>query len=116
MEVVIRASESDALRDYAVVEARHGIADRVGSDGSPRGLNVGRPAARSSRTTSAGSRHSASREVIWIFRDPFDLETIARLGEVRPSAEAAPSGSPEREPAARPPSTVRAFDDERGVG
>ena len=36
MEVAIRASESEANAAYAVVEDRHGIRGRIGSDGSPR--------------------------------------------------------------------------------
>ena len=43
MEVVIRASESEAREAYAVIEDRHGIRGRIGSDGTPRGLNVGGP-------------------------------------------------------------------------
>jgi alkanesulfonate monooxygenase SsuD/methylene tetrahydromethanopterin reductase-like flavin-dependent oxidoreductase (luciferase family) len=82
MEVVIRASESDALRDYAIIEARHGIAGRVGSDGSPRGLNVaGPPEVVADYVRQFEALGIA--EVIWIFRDPFDLETMARLAEVR---------------------------------
>lgn len=82
MEVVIRASESDARRDYAVVESRHGILGRIGADGSARGLNVGGPpeaVADYMREYQA----LGIAEVIWIFRDPFDLETMSRLGEVR---------------------------------
>lgn len=82
MEVAIRASEQDARRDHAIVEARHGIEDRVGSDGSPRGLNVAGPpeviADYIRRFEALGIA-----EVMWIFRDPFDLQTMARLGEVR---------------------------------
>jgi alkanesulfonate monooxygenase SsuD/methylene tetrahydromethanopterin reductase-like flavin-dependent oxidoreductase (luciferase family) len=82
MEVVIRASESDALRDYAVVEERHGIAGRIGADGTARGINAGGPpevVADYVREFEA----LGIAEVIWIFRNPFDLETMSRLGEVR---------------------------------
>jgi alkanesulfonate monooxygenase SsuD/methylene tetrahydromethanopterin reductase-like flavin-dependent oxidoreductase (luciferase family) len=82
MEVVIRASEAEARRDHAIVEAHHEIADRVGSDGSPRGLNAAGPP-----DVVAGYVRQFEAlgiaEVIWIFRNPFDLETITRLGEVR---------------------------------
>jgi F420-dependent oxidoreductase-like protein len=82
MEVVIRASESDARRDLAIVEKRHGIADRVGSDGSPRGLNVGGPPELVADYVRQFDALGIS-EVIWIFRSPFDLETMDRLEEVR---------------------------------
>ena len=61
---------------------RHGIVGKVGSDGSPRGLTLwGSPA-----SVASGIRAYAEvgvSEVMWVFRDPFDLETIERLGEVR---------------------------------
>lgn len=82
MEVVVRASASDARRDYGVVEARHGIAGRIGSDGTARDLNVGGPP----QVVADYVRQFEAlgiAEVIWIFRDPFDLETMSRLSEVR---------------------------------
>jgi F420-dependent oxidoreductase-like protein len=72
MDVVIRASEAHALRDFAVVEERHGL----------RGLNVaGPPGVVADYVRQFEALGIA--EVMWIFRNPFDLETIARLGEVR---------------------------------
>jgi len=82
MEVVIRASESEVGDFWARVEDRHGIRGRIGSDGTPRLLNVGGPPesiADYVRTFEA----LGIAEVIWIFRNPFDLETMARLGDVR---------------------------------
>lgn len=82
MDVVIRASESDALRDFEVVEDRHGLRGRAGSDGSPRGLNVaGPPEAVADYVRQFEALGIA--EVIWTFRSPFDLETMSRVGEVR---------------------------------
>jgi F420-dependent oxidoreductase-like protein len=82
MEVVIRASESDALRDYAVIEDRHGIRGRIGSDGTPRDLNVaGPPEVVADYVRQYEALGIA--EVIWIFRNPFDIETMTRLSEVR---------------------------------
>jgi alkanesulfonate monooxygenase SsuD/methylene tetrahydromethanopterin reductase-like flavin-dependent oxidoreductase (luciferase family) len=82
MEVVIRASESEAREAHALVEDRHAIQGRIGSDGSPRGLNVAGPP-----DVVAGYVRQFEAlgvaELIWIFRNPFDLETIERLGEVR---------------------------------
>jgi alkanesulfonate monooxygenase SsuD/methylene tetrahydromethanopterin reductase-like flavin-dependent oxidoreductase (luciferase family) len=82
MEVVIRASESEARAAYAVVEDRHGIRGRIGSDGTPRGLNVGGPPEVVAEYVRAFEALGVA-EVIWIFRNPFDLETMSRLGEVR---------------------------------
>ena len=82
MEVVIRASESEALKAYAVYEERHGTRGRVGSDGTPPDLNAAGPpqvvADYVRRFEALGIA-----EVIWIFRDPFDLETMRRLPQVR---------------------------------
>ena len=87
MEVVIRASETE-VRDYwTEVEDRHGIRGRVGSDGTPRLLNVGggpEPVADYVRSFEA----LGIDEVMWIFRNPFDLETMARLSDVRRLLEA----------------------------
>jgi F420-dependent oxidoreductase-like protein len=82
MEVVIRASESEVRDTWAEVEERHGIRGRVGSDGTPRTLNAGGPPeAVADYVRKFGALGIA--EVMWIFRNPFDLETMARLPEVR---------------------------------
>jgi len=82
MEVVIRASESKVQAYWSEVETRHGIRGRVGSDGTPRLLNVGgEPMAVADYVR--GFEALGIDEVIWIFRNPFDLETMARLDEVR---------------------------------
>jgi F420-dependent oxidoreductase-like protein len=82
MEVVIRASESEAHDAYAVIEDRHGIQGRIGSDGTPRGLNVGGPPEAVASYVRQFDALGVA-EVIWIFRNPFDLETMSRLPEVR---------------------------------
>lgn len=87
MEVVIRASESEVSEYWTRVEDRHGIRGRVGSDGTPRLLNVG----GTSQAVAAYVRTFEALgidEVMWIFRNPFDLETMARLPEVRRLLEA----------------------------
>ena len=82
MEVVIRASESKVREYWSEVEDRHGIRGRVGSDGTPRLLNVGgEPEAVADYVR--GYEALGIDEVIWIFRNPFDLETMSRLSEVR---------------------------------
>jgi alkanesulfonate monooxygenase SsuD/methylene tetrahydromethanopterin reductase-like flavin-dependent oxidoreductase (luciferase family) len=82
MEVVIRDDPEAAVAAFDALAARHDIVGKVGSDGSPRGLTLwGQPA-----SVASGIRAYADvgvSEVMWVFRDPFDLETIERLGEVR---------------------------------
>lgn len=82
MEVVIRDTEAAARTVFGEVEEVHGIRGRVRSDGTLAGLDVGGPP----EAIAAYLRPFAAlgvAEVIWIFRRPFDLETMARLGEVR---------------------------------
>ena len=82
MDVVVRDTPAEAAAAYREVERSQGIADRVGSDGSERGLNAGGPpediAAYVRRFADLGVA-----EVIWVFRSPWDLETMTRLPEVR---------------------------------
>ena len=87
MEVVIREAESE-VRDYwTKVEERHGIRGRIGSDGTPRLLNVGGPP-QSVADYLRQFEALGIDEVIWIFRNPFDLESMGRLAEVRMALEA----------------------------
>lgn len=82
MEVVIRTAEAE-VRDYWTgVEERHGIRGRVGSDGTPRLLNAGGPPQAVADYLRQFEALGID-EVIWIFRNPFDLETMGQLGEVR---------------------------------
>ena len=86
MDVVIRDGADAAVAAHEAVAVKHGLLDPVGSDGTRRDLTLwGPPAA-----VAAGLRAYASigvSEVMWIFRDPFDLETIERVGEVRAALE-----------------------------
>jgi len=82
MDVVIRDDSDAALAAYDAMAARHGLVGKIGSDGRRQGLTLWGPPA----TVADGIRAYAEvgvTEVMWIFRDPFDLETIERLGEVR---------------------------------
>ncbi|HEY8168468.1 MAG TPA: LLM class flavin-dependent oxidoreductase [Candidatus Limnocylindrales bacterium] len=87
MDVVIRDDPQAALAAYQSIAQRHDIVGKVGSDGSPRDLSLwGSPA-----SVAAGLRDYAAvgvAEVMWIFRDPFDVETIERLPEVRAALDA----------------------------
>lgn len=82
MEIVIRDDPATAARHHLMIEDAHGIRDRVGSDGSPRGLNAGGPPELVANYLRAFDAIGVS-EVIWTFRSPFDRETIDRLSEVR---------------------------------
>jgi alkanesulfonate monooxygenase SsuD/methylene tetrahydromethanopterin reductase-like flavin-dependent oxidoreductase (luciferase family) len=83
MDVVIRDSQAEAHAAYAEVLAAQGIpVERHGSDGGERGLNAGGPP----ELIADYLRQFATMgiaQVIWIFRAPWDRETIARLREVR---------------------------------
>ncbi len=82
MEVVIRDSEAAVAATWTAVEERHGIKGRVGSDGTPRTLNAGGPPEAVADYV-RGFAELGVDEVIWIFRNPFDLETMTRLADVR---------------------------------
>jgi len=82
MEVVIRATEAEAQRDHAAYQAAHGIVRPTGSDDSERGLNAGGPPGQVADYAAAFEALGIA-ELIWIFRNPFDLETMGRLSEVR---------------------------------
>ncbi len=87
MDVAIRDDADAAVAAYEAVAMQHGLLDRVGSDGTRRDLTLWGPAA----VVAAGVRAYAAvgvTEVMWIFRDPFDLETIERLGEIRAALDA----------------------------
>ena len=60
----------------------HGIMGRVGADGSDRGLSVG-GSPRMVADYVDGYDTQGVSEVIFVFRAPFDVETIERLGELR---------------------------------
>ncbi|HEU0234858.1 MAG TPA: LLM class flavin-dependent oxidoreductase [Candidatus Limnocylindrales bacterium] len=82
MDVVVRDDASSAVDAFAEIEDRHGLRGRTTADGTERGLNAGGPP-----DAIAGYLRPFAdlgiAEVMWIFRDPFDLETIRRLPEVR---------------------------------
>ena len=80
--IVIRdttAAAEDAWDDMA---RRHGIVGRIGADGTGRGLTVGGPPDDIDAYL-RGYREAGVGEVGVVFRAPFDLETIGRLGELR---------------------------------
>jgi len=87
--IVVRDTQAEARVAWQAVAERHGLLGKVGSDGSDRGLTVGgtphEVAAYLDRYRQIGVG-----EVMFVFREPFDLETIERVGEVRVALERLP--------------------------
>jgi alkanesulfonate monooxygenase SsuD/methylene tetrahydromethanopterin reductase-like flavin-dependent oxidoreductase (luciferase family) len=86
MDVVIRDTTDEAWAAFGAVQDRHGLRDRVDGAGNPRSLNAGGPPDEVARYISEFERLGVV-EVMWIFRSPFDLETMRRLPEVRAALE-----------------------------
>lgn len=82
VHVVVRDSAVEARAAWAAMAARHGLDGRLASDGTEHGLTVGGSPAEVAAYLRA-YRDIGVGEVILVFRDPFDLETIGRLDEVR---------------------------------
>jgi alkanesulfonate monooxygenase SsuD/methylene tetrahydromethanopterin reductase-like flavin-dependent oxidoreductase (luciferase family) len=82
MDIVIRDSEPEAVAVFEGVQDGHGLRARVDTDGDPRGVSAAGPPAVIVDYVREFERLGIS-EVIWVFRSPFDLETIARVAEVR---------------------------------
>ncbi len=80
--VVVRETAESAAAAWDETARQHGIVGRVGADGTSRGLTIGGPPTAVAAYL-AGYRDLGVAEVIIVFRSPFDLETIDRIGEVR---------------------------------
>ena len=70
------------MRPGPTSPASTALEGRVGSDGGERGLAIGGPPEALAEYFD-GYRRNGVGEVILVFRSPFDLESIARIGEVR---------------------------------
>lgn len=82
VHAVVRDSTTRADEAWAKIAARHGLEGRVAADGTGRGLTVG----GSPREVAAyldGYRRVSIGEIVFVFRHPFDVETIERVAEVR---------------------------------
>ncbi len=79
---VVRDTAALAVEAWAPIAERHGLVDRVAADGTGRGLTVGGSPADVAAYLD-GYRRIGVGEVIFVFRHPFDVETIMRVGEVR---------------------------------
>ncbi len=82
VHAVVRDTAAHAVEAWTPIAKRHGLVDRVAADGTDRGLTVG----GSPQEVAAyldGYRRIGVGEVVFVFRHPFDLETVGRLDEVR---------------------------------
>jgi alkanesulfonate monooxygenase SsuD/methylene tetrahydromethanopterin reductase-like flavin-dependent oxidoreductase (luciferase family) len=80
--IVVRDTADEARQDWSAIAVRHGLEGRIGSDGTEHGLTVGGSPAEVAAYL-RGYRDIGISEVIVVFRDPFDLETIGSVGALR---------------------------------
>jgi F420-dependent oxidoreductase-like protein len=81
-DAVLRDSTEAALAAYAALAAIHGLEAKTGAESGAQYVLLAGPPAQIADRLRAFEAVGVD-EVIWIFRDPFDLETIERVGEVR---------------------------------
>ena len=79
---VVRDSRAAAVEAWSTTAARHGLAGRIGADGTDRDMTFGGTPDEAAAYLD-GYRRIGIGEVVFVFRQPFDLETIERIGEVR---------------------------------
>lgn len=82
VHAVVRDDAALALEAWTPIAERHGLTDRVGADGTDRELTVGGSPDEVAAYLE-GYRRVGVGEVIFVFRHPFDIESIERIGEVR---------------------------------
>lgn len=80
--IVVRDTATAAMAAWADTAQRHGLEGDLGSDGSERGLSAGGSPDEIARLV-RDYEEAGVDEVVMVFRYPFDLETMNRLGEVR---------------------------------
>jgi alkanesulfonate monooxygenase SsuD/methylene tetrahydromethanopterin reductase-like flavin-dependent oxidoreductase (luciferase family) len=84
--IVVRDTRAEAVAAWEAIAQRHGLVGKVGSDGTDRGLTVGGPPEEIAAYLDRYRRNCVG-EVMLVFREEFDIETIERLGEVRAAWE-----------------------------
>jgi alkanesulfonate monooxygenase SsuD/methylene tetrahydromethanopterin reductase-like flavin-dependent oxidoreductase (luciferase family) len=84
--IVVRDTRAEAVAAWEAIAQRHGLVGKVGSDGTDRGLTVGGPPEEVAAYLDRCRRNGVG-EVMFVVREPFDIETIERLGEVRAAWE-----------------------------
>jgi F420-dependent oxidoreductase-like protein len=82
VHAVVRDTTELAIEAWVPIAERHGLVERVAADGTGRGLTVGGSPAEVADYLD-GYRRIGVGEVVFVFRHPFDLETIGRIDEVR---------------------------------
>jgi alkanesulfonate monooxygenase SsuD/methylene tetrahydromethanopterin reductase-like flavin-dependent oxidoreductase (luciferase family) len=87
VHAVVRDDAGRAEEAWTATAERHGLVDRVAADGTGRGLTVGGSPGDVAAYLDSYRRLGIG-EVVFVFRHPFDLETIGRLGEVRAALDA----------------------------
>jgi F420-dependent oxidoreductase-like protein len=90
VDVLVRESVEAAHAGWTDIARSYGIENRTSTDGEYRGLTVGGPVAEVAQGLDAYRRLGIG-ELVFVFRHPFDLETIERLGEIRAALETLPS-------------------------
>jgi F420-dependent oxidoreductase-like protein len=79
---VIRDTPEAAMEVWQETARIHDLEGKLGSDGSDHGLSFG-GSPRDFAELVRRYREAGLDEVIVVFRDPFDMETMQRIGEVR---------------------------------
>jgi alkanesulfonate monooxygenase SsuD/methylene tetrahydromethanopterin reductase-like flavin-dependent oxidoreductase (luciferase family) len=79
---VVRDRPEEAREVWAETARIHDLEGRLGSDGTDRGLTIGGSPTEVAALVDQYRRIGIG-EVIFVFRTPFDLQTIERIGEVR---------------------------------
>jgi F420-dependent oxidoreductase-like protein len=82
VDVLIRESVAVAQAGWVATARSYGIENRTSSDGEYRGLTVGGPVVDVAQGLDPYRRLGIG-ELIFVFRHPFDLETIERVAELR---------------------------------
>jgi len=81
-DAVIRDTDEAALAVYDELSAIHGLAAKTATAGGERYVRLIGPPRDLAKRLRAYEAVGVD-EVMWVFRHPFDLETIERVGEVR---------------------------------
>jgi len=82
LDAVIRDTTEAADSVYDELAAIHGLAEKTGAESGAKYVLLTGPPDEIAERLRAYEAVGVD-EVIWIFRHPFDLETIGRIGEVR---------------------------------
>jgi alkanesulfonate monooxygenase SsuD/methylene tetrahydromethanopterin reductase-like flavin-dependent oxidoreductase (luciferase family) len=82
VHAVIRDTAAEAAAAWDEIARIHGLDGHLGSDGGERGLLIGGPPDELAAYFDSYQQNGVG-EIIFVFRSPFDFETIERLGELR---------------------------------